>query len=287
MKPRVNNPAWVQAIQDVLDLVKADAYPPDQLNADPERHRLLAVPRRHRRGAHLVGRRRLERTHLGHLGRRRRRRLLDQSRRQEGLQLQDRRLGGEGELRAEHGLYRLGCLRDSRVSGDEKKRKAAWSAAAHLGGKDLSLWTAAYPSGFQPYRNSHFQYDEWEAAGYDRAFVEDYLGSNLDSYNHPNARDRAAHPRHLPVLLDRRGRTGEGHHGQYARRRKRPTPSPPPGRRSPTRSAATTRSSSTRPRSACSTQPGVRVRAHPFLPACPAPERRIACKQPAISRVRT
>ena len=35
MKPRVNNPAWVQAIQDVLDLVKADAYPPDQLNADP------------------------------------------------------------------------------------------------------------------------------------------------------------------------------------------------------------------------------------------------------------
>ena len=35
MKPRVNNPAWVQAIQDVLDLVKANAYPPDQVNADP------------------------------------------------------------------------------------------------------------------------------------------------------------------------------------------------------------------------------------------------------------
>jgi multiple sugar transport system substrate-binding protein len=75
----------------------------------------------------------------------------------------------------------------SRVSGDEKKKKAAWSAAAHLGGKDLSLWTAAYPSGFQPYRNSHFNYAEWEAAGYDRAYIEDYLGSNLDSYNHPNA----------------------------------------------------------------------------------------------------
>ena len=29
--------------------------------------------------------------------------------------------------------------------------------------------------------------DEWEAAGYDRAFIEDYLGSNADSYNHPNA----------------------------------------------------------------------------------------------------
>ena len=75
----------------------------------------------------------------------------------------------------------------NRVSGDEKKRKAAWSAAAHLGGKDISLWMAAYPSGFQPYRNSHFNYDEWETAGYDRAFIEDYLGSNADSYNHPNA----------------------------------------------------------------------------------------------------
>ena len=73
------------------------------------------------------------------------------------------------------------------VDSDEKKKKAAWSAAAHLGGKDLALWTAAYPSGFQPYRNSQFNYDEWEAAGYDRAYIENYLGSNLDSYNHPNA----------------------------------------------------------------------------------------------------
>lgn len=37
MKPRVNNPGWVQAIQDVLDLVKANAYPPDQLNAGGSR----------------------------------------------------------------------------------------------------------------------------------------------------------------------------------------------------------------------------------------------------------
>src|ERR687898_2145910 len=33
MKPRVNNPAWVRAIQEVLDVI--DAQPPDQLNADP------------------------------------------------------------------------------------------------------------------------------------------------------------------------------------------------------------------------------------------------------------
>ena len=36
MKPLVNNPGWVQAIQDVIDLMNAaGAYPPDQINADP------------------------------------------------------------------------------------------------------------------------------------------------------------------------------------------------------------------------------------------------------------
>ena len=34
------------------------------------------------------------------------------------------------------------------VDSDPVKQKAAWSAAAHLGGKDISLWTACYPSGF-------------------------------------------------------------------------------------------------------------------------------------------
>src|SRR5690606_30197772 len=75
----------------------------------------------------------------------------------------------------------------ARVDGDEKKKKAAWSAAAHLGGKDLSLWCSAYPSGFQPYRNSHFNLSEWVEAGYDEEFIKDYLSSERDSYNHPNA----------------------------------------------------------------------------------------------------
>ena len=36
MKPRVNNPAWVQAMQDVMDLIATPgAYPADQINADP------------------------------------------------------------------------------------------------------------------------------------------------------------------------------------------------------------------------------------------------------------
>ena len=188
MKPRVNNPAWVQAIQDVLDLINTPgAYPVDQINADPGTtafQQFLAGT-----GSMLMW--------WGDVG--------------SNARTSDTSVVGDvvgfginpGSTRVYNSM--TGAWEDSyneapnmayigwgiyvtnRVSGDSLKRKAAWSAAAHLGGKDLSLWTAAYPSGFQPYRNSHFQYDEWEAAGYDRAFVEDYLGSNADSYNHPNA----------------------------------------------------------------------------------------------------
>ena len=73
------------------------------------------------------------------------------------------------------------------VDEDSSKNKAAWSACAHIGGKDLSLWMSMYPSGFQPYRNSHFNIDEWTGAGYTEAFASDYLASEADSYNHPNA----------------------------------------------------------------------------------------------------
>ena len=112
MKPRINNPAWVRAIQDVIDALPSE--PADQINADPEHHRLPAVPRRHRLDARLVGRRRLERQDQRHLGHRRRRRLLDPARLGRRLQLQDRRMGEarqRPELRAEHGLSRLGRLR--------------------------------------------------------------------------------------------------------------------------------------------------------------------------------
>ena len=112
MKPRVNNPAFVEAIQDVMDLIAAGAYPQDQINADPGTTAFQQFLARHRRCADLVGRRGIDGAHLGHLRRGRRRRVLDQSRREEGLQLQDERLGGERELRAQHGLYRLGRLCD-------------------------------------------------------------------------------------------------------------------------------------------------------------------------------
>ena len=188
MKPRVNNPGWVQAIQDVMDLIATEgAYPADQINADPGTtafSQFLAGT-----GSMLMW--------WGDVGSSAR--TSDTSvvgdvvgfginpgseRRYNSAAGAWEETANEAPLMAYIGW---GVYVTSRVSGDEKKRKAAWSAAAHLGGKDLSLWTAAYPSGFQPYRNSHFNYDEWEAAGYDRAFVEDYLGSNADSYNHPNA----------------------------------------------------------------------------------------------------
>ena len=188
MKPRVNNPAFVQAIQDVLDLIATpNAYPADQINADPGTtafQQFLAGT-----GSML--------TWWGDVG--------SNARTSDSSVVGD--VVGFDILPGSNRVYNSkteswdeqynespnmayigwGIYVTARVSGDEKKRKAAWSAAAHLGGKDISLWTSAYPSGYQPYRKSHFDYNEWEAAGYERAFVENFLGSNLDSYNHPNA----------------------------------------------------------------------------------------------------
>lgn len=187
MKPRVNNPAWVQAIQDVLDLVNTPgAYPPDQVNADPNATafaQFLAGT-----GSSL--------TWWGDVGSNARTSdssvvgdVVGFSINPGARRVYNHNAGAweERENFAPNLAYiGWGIYVTSRVSGDEKKRKAAWSAAAHIGGKDLSLWTVAYPSGFQPYRNSHFIYEEWEEAGYERDFIEDYLASNLDSYNHPN-----------------------------------------------------------------------------------------------------
>jgi len=69
---------------------------------------------------------------------------------------------------------------------ENKVDKAAWSIAAHLGGKDLGTWMAYYPSGFQPYRNSSFPEDLWSGAGLPPEFIKSYLASQADSYNHPN-----------------------------------------------------------------------------------------------------
>ena len=185
MKPRVNNPAFVRAIQEVMDIM--DTHPTDQINADPGTtafQQFLAGT-----GSSI--------SWWGDVG--------SSARTSDTSVVGD--VVGFSILPGSDEVYNSkteswdkmanespnmayigwGVYVMARVDSDAKKHKAAWSAAAHLGGRDLSLWASAYPSGFQPYRHSHFQYDEWEAAGYDRDYVEDYLGSNLESYNHPNA----------------------------------------------------------------------------------------------------
>ena len=188
MKPRINNPAWVRAIQDVIDALPSE--PPDQINADPQPdgfQQFLAGT-----GSMVVW--------WGDVG--------------SNVKTNDASVVGDvtgfSILPGSDDVYNSktgqwdklasgpnyapncayigwGVYVMARVDTDEKKKKAAWSAAAHLGGKDLSLWCAAYPSGFQPYRNSHFNIPEWVAAGYDEAFISSYLKSEADSYNHPNA----------------------------------------------------------------------------------------------------
>ncbi len=216
MKPRVNNPGWVQAIQDVLDLVKANAYPPDQLNADPNTTAF----------SQFLGGTGAALTWWGDVGSNARTSdtsvvgdVVGFSINPGAKKVYNHKAGAweEKENFAPNLAYLgWGVYVTSRVSADEKKRKAAWSAAAHLGGKDISLWTSAYPSGFQPYRNSHFQYEEWEAAGYDRAFVEDYLGSNLDSYNHPNGAIEPRIPGIFQYYSIAEDELVKGINGQYA-----------------------------------------------------------------------
>jgi multiple sugar transport system substrate-binding protein len=188
MKPRINNPAWVRAIQDVIDALPSE--PADQLNADPGTtgfQQFLAGT-----GSML--------SWWGDIG--------------SNAKTSDSSVVGDTTgfsiLPGSDDVYNAGTgawdklasgpnyapnmayigwgvYVMARVDADPVKQKAAWSAAAHLGGKDLSLWCSAYPSGFQPYRQSHFDIKEWVAAGYDEAFITSYLNSEADSYNHPNA----------------------------------------------------------------------------------------------------
>jgi multiple sugar transport system substrate-binding protein len=188
MKPRINNPGWVRTIQDVLDLIPSE--PKDQLNADPGTtgfQQFLAGT-----GSMLAW--------WGDIG--------SSAKTSDSSVVGDTigfsilpgsddvynsktgawdKLASGPNFAPNMAYIGWGVYVMARVDADEKKKKAAWSAAAHLGGKDISLWCAAYPSGFQPYRQSHFNTEEWVAAGYDDAFIKDYLGSEADSYNHPNA----------------------------------------------------------------------------------------------------
>jgi multiple sugar transport system substrate-binding protein len=196
MKPLINTPGWVQGIQDHKDMLANQ--PDDQINADPLTtgfQQFLAGSgsglawwgdigaRANTDDTSVIG----EVIDFG---------VAPGSDKVYNLETSAWETPAEPNVAPNMATIGWGVYVTNRVSGDEKKRKAAWSVAAHLGGKDISLWCSAYPSGQQPYRKSHFNVDEWAAAGYDAAYTGAYLKSLSDSYNHPNA---AIEPR-LPGL---------------------------------------------------------------------------------------
>ncbi len=188
MKPLVNNPAWVRAIQDVVDALPNE--PADQINADPNTTAFQQF---------LTGTGSLlewwgdvgtvaKTSDTATIGD-----VLDFDILPASDDVYNFRKGqweklATGPNVAPNMAYLgWGIYVMKRVDSDEKRHKAAWSAAAHLGGKDLSMWTAAYPSGFQPYRKSHTNLDLWALAGYDRKYIGSYMDSQSTSYNHPNS----------------------------------------------------------------------------------------------------
>ncbi len=198
MKPRINNPGWVRTIQDVIDLIPYG--PADQLNADPGTtgfQQFLAGTVRCCRGGATSDRVPKPATPQSSATRSAFRSFPALT-----MSTMPRQAHGTSwhPARTTHPTWPISagaCMSWPALTPTKKKKKAAWSAAAHLGGKDISLWCAAYPSGFQPYRQSHFNTAEWVAAGYDEAFIKSYLASEADSYNHPNA---AIEPR-LPGIF--------------------------------------------------------------------------------------
>jgi len=188
MKPRINNPAFVRAIQDVIDALPSE--PADQLNADLN---LTGF-------SEFLGGTGSMCAWWGDVG--------SNVYTNDSSVVQDKvgfdiLPGSDDVYNSKTGAWDTlsdgpnhapnmaylgwGIYVMSTVDSDPVKQKAAWAIAAFLGGKDISLWTVAYPSGFQPYRNSHFDVADWVATGYPEEFAKSYLASEQNSYNHPNA----------------------------------------------------------------------------------------------------
>ena len=193
MKPLVNNPGWVRAIQDVIDCLPSE--PADQLNADPGTtafQQFLAGT-----GSMLSwwG-------DVGSMANTSDTSVIGNDVAFDILPGSDdvynyktnkwEKLASGPNVSPNCAYLGWGVYVMARVDADPVKQKAAWSAAAHLGGKDLSLWMVMYPSGMQVHRNSHSDIAEWVGAGYQKDYITSYLKSQFGSYNHPN---RAIEPR--------------------------------------------------------------------------------------------
>jgi multiple sugar transport system substrate-binding protein len=186
MKPRINNPAYLRALQDIVETLPFE--PPDQVNGDGNRTWLEQFLPGIGSMCHW----------WGDLGSNVYTNDLSVVQDKVGFSI----LPGSPDVYNSAtgswdtipdnnfapnnayigwGLYVMKRAEEGGVS------EAAWDLAAHLGGKDISLWTAVYPSGFQPYRNSHFNAEEWAVIGQPVDFIQAYLDSESGSYNHPNA----------------------------------------------------------------------------------------------------
>ena len=188
MKPLVNNPGWVRAIQDVVDLLPYE--PADQINADPGTTAFQQF---------LPGTGSLLEWwgDIGTVAKTSDTATIGDALDFDILPASDdvynfrkgawEKLPTGPNIAPNMAYLGWGIYVMKSVDGDAQRHKAAWSAAAHLGGKDLSMWTAAYPSGFQPYRKSHTNLDLWALAGYDKKYIGSYMDSQSTSYNHPNS----------------------------------------------------------------------------------------------------
>jgi multiple sugar transport system substrate-binding protein len=188
MKPRINNPGFVRAIQDIVDLLPSE--PPDQINADGNTTGFNE----------FLGGTGAMCTWWGDIG--------SNVYTNDSSVVQDKvgfsiLPGSDDVYNSKTGQWETlssgpnvapneaylgwGIYVMATVDQDPVMQKAAWSIAAHLGSPDVGLWMVCYPTGFQPYRNSHFNVEDWVAAGYKQDYAAAYLKSEADTYNHPNA----------------------------------------------------------------------------------------------------
>ena len=145
----------------------------------------------------------------------------------------------------------------SRVSGDEKKRKAAWSAAAHLGGKDLSFVDGGLSFGLPAVSQLALPIRRMGSGGLRSRLCRGLSGVQRRQLQPPPTRpSNRASPASSNTIRWPRMNCPKAMPGNTHRRRKPPTPLPPHGKRSPTRSAATARLRCTRPAWACDPKGG-------------------------------
>jgi multiple sugar transport system substrate-binding protein len=186
MTPRVNNPGWVQAIQDVMDLMAANAYPADQVNADPNTTAF----------SQFLGGTGSMITWWGDVGSNARtsdtsgwrcRGLLENPRRDPRLQPHSRRLGGDSEPSSEPRLSRLGHLRHQPRLGRRDEAQGGLVGGGASGRQGHLALDGGLSLGLPALPQLALQLRRVGSGGLRPGLRRGLPGLNQDSYNHPNA----------------------------------------------------------------------------------------------------